>query len=97
MNEFIETMEKRLTNNTPKKLINHNKPKLHIPHNKNQSVSESTSDKNLSTIQQNNSPNKKTVTPNDPESKRLKIFTEIYNPKKHKTMLWGYKQKSLIA
>ena len=33
-------MEKRLTNNAPKKQINHNKQKLHIPQNKDQSVSE---------------------------------------------------------
>ena len=96
VNEFIETMKKRLSNNT-KNLLTHNTSKIHIPSTKDQSVSESTSYKSLSTIQQNNSSNKQTVTPNNSESKRLKIFTEIYNPKKHKTMLWGYKQKSLIA
>ena len=95
VNEFIETIEKRLTNNTLKKLIDHNKPKVRVQHNKDQSVSESTSDKSLSTIQQNNSSNKQTVTLNDPEFKRLKTFTEIYNPTKHKTNFIGLQKKSI--
>ena len=82
-------MEKRLSNNTSKKLITHNTSKIHIPSNKDQSVSESTSDKYISKIQQNNSPNKQIATPNNPNSKRLKIFTEIYNPTKHKTNFMG--------
>ena len=95
VNEFIETMEKGLTNNTLKKLIDHNKPKVRVQHNKDQSVSESTSDKSLSTIQQNNSSNKQTVTLNDPEFKRLKTFTEIYNPTKHKTNVIGLQTENI--
>ena len=77
-------MEKRLSNNTSKNILTHDISKIHIPPIKDQSVSELTSDKNISNIQQNNSPNKQIATPNDPDSKRLKIFTEIYNPTKHK-------------
>ena len=95
VNAFIETMERLLINNTSKKLLTHNKFKLHIPPNKDQSVSESTSYKSLSTIQQNNSPNKQTVTPNNPDSKRLKIFTEIYNPTKHRTKFMGLQTESI--
>ena len=76
-------MGKILSNNT-KNLLTHNTSKIHIPSTKDQSVSESTSEKNTSNIQQNNSP-KQIAIPNDPESNRLKIFTEIYNPTKHKT------------
>ena len=86
-------MEKILTNNTSKKLLTHNISKLPILPNKDQSVSESTSDKSLSNIQQDNSPNKQTTTPNNPDFKRLKILTKIYNPTKYKTNLVGYKQK----
>ena len=88
-------MEKRLSNNTSKKLITHNTSKIHIPSNKDQSVSESTSDKNISKIQQNNSPNKQIATSKDPDSKRLKIFTEIYNPTKHKTNFMGSQTESI--
>ena len=55
MNKYIETMKKRLTNNTSKKQIHHNKPKLAIPQNKDQSVSEPTSDKSPAMIKQNKS------------------------------------------
>ena len=88
-------MEKILSNNTSKTILTHNTSKIHIPPIKDQSVSELTSDKNISNIQQNNSPNKQIPTPNDPDSKRLKIFTEIYNPTKHKTNFMGSQTESI--
>ena len=45
-------------------------------------------------IQQKNSPNKQTKNPQDPESKRLKMCTEIYNPKKHKINFIGLQTES---
>ena len=81
VNEYIETVEKRLTNNASKKQIHHNKPKVTIPQNKDQSVAELTNDKSPAMIKQQNNLNKKTITSKDPELKRLKILTEIYNPK----------------
>ena len=86
-------MEKRLSNNT-KNLLTHNTSKIHIPSTKDQSVSESTSGKNTSNIQQNNSP-KQIAIPNDPDSNRLKIFTESYNPTKHKTNFMGLQIESI--
>ena len=87
-NEYIETMGKRLTNKASKTQINHNNPKLIIPE-KNQLASEPTSDKISTIIQQQNLPNKQTRTQKDPELKRLKIFTEIYNPQKQTTNVIG--------
>ena len=46
-------------------------------------------------ITQTNSPNKQTITTKDPEFKRLKIFTENYNTKKHKTKFIGLQTESI--
>ena len=88
-------MEKRVTNNTSKKLLLHNTSTIHSPPNKDQSASESTSDKNPPNIQKSKSPNQQTATLNNPEFKRLKIFTEIYNPTKHKTNLMRLQTESI--
>ena len=95
VNEFIEKMGKRQTNNTSKKLLLHNTSTINSTPTKHQSASVSTSDKNPLTIQKSQSPNQQTDTINNPESKRLKIFTEIYTPTKHKTNLMGRQSASI--
>ena len=68
-------MEKRLAINVPKQQINHNNNTLRKPQHKNQSASDSTSKKSLPKLSNTN--------PNKQNTKRLKIFTDIYNPTKH--------------
>ena len=88
-------MGKRQTNNTSKKLLLHNTSTINSTPTKHQSASVSTSDKNPLTTQKSKSPNQQTATLNNPDSKRLKIFTEIYTPTKHKTNLMGRQTASI--
>ena len=83
VNEFIEKMGKGQPNKTSKKVLLPNTSTINSSPTKHQTTSGSTNDKNPLTIQKSQSPNQQTDTINNPESKRLKIFTEIYTP--HKT------------
>ena len=82
-------MEKRSTNNVLKQQINHTKLKLSKPQHNDQSSSHSTSKKSLPTLSNTNSPKKKNTIRTVSTTKRLKIFTEIYNPTKHETNVIG--------
>ena len=95
VNEFIEKMGKRQSNKTSKKVLIPNTLTSNSTPTKHQTTSGSTNDKNHLTIQKPQSPNQKTDTINNPESNRLKIFTEIYTPTKHKTNLMGRQSASI--
>ena len=77
MSEYIKTMEKRLNKNSSKKQTNHNKHKVDSIQNNDQSGSKPKHAKSPETNTGRNLSNKKTTTPQDNETKRLKIFTEI--------------------
>ena len=88
-------MGKRQPNKTSKKVLLPNTFTINSTSTKHQPTSGSTSDKNPLTIQKSQSSNQQTATINNPDSKRLKIFTEIYIPTKHKTNLMGRQSASI--
>ena len=83
MSEYIKTMEKILNINSTKKQTNHNKPKVDSIQNNYQSGSEPKRAKSPETTTRQNLSNKKIITPQENETKRLNIFTVFYNPKNH--------------